>query len=60
MQTGRTKWLVASGVCVGLGFEAKMGLDEGIRDLLAWLVDEEAVDMVDQATDQLVARGLTR
>ena len=24
LETGRTKWLVLSGVCVGLGFEAKM------------------------------------
>ena len=26
LQTGRTKWLVLSGVCVGLGFETKMGV----------------------------------
>jgi 4-amino-4-deoxy-L-arabinose transferase-like glycosyltransferase len=26
LETGRTKWLVWSGVCVGLGFEAKMGV----------------------------------
>ncbi len=26
LETGRTKWLVLSGVCVGLGFEAKMGV----------------------------------
>jgi 4-amino-4-deoxy-L-arabinose transferase-like glycosyltransferase len=25
LEDGRTRWLVASGVCVGLGFEAKMG-----------------------------------
>src|ERR1700684_4296769 len=25
LETGRTKWLVLSGVCVGLGFETKMG-----------------------------------
>ena len=43
-----------------LGFEAQVELDEGIRDLLDWLADAEAVDMVEQATDQLVARGLTR
>ena len=24
LETGRTKWLILSGVCVGLGFEAKM------------------------------------
>jgi len=26
LETGRTKWLVLCGVCVGLGFEAKMGV----------------------------------
>jgi 4-amino-4-deoxy-L-arabinose transferase-like glycosyltransferase len=26
LETGRTKWLVWCGVCVGLGFEAKMGV----------------------------------
>ena len=26
LQTGRTKWLVLTGVCVGLGFETKMGV----------------------------------
>jgi 4-amino-4-deoxy-L-arabinose transferase-like glycosyltransferase len=26
LETGRTKWLVLTGVCVGLGFEAKMGV----------------------------------
>jgi 4-amino-4-deoxy-L-arabinose transferase-like glycosyltransferase len=26
LETGRTKWLVLSGVCVGLGFEAKMAV----------------------------------
>jgi 4-amino-4-deoxy-L-arabinose transferase-like glycosyltransferase len=25
LEDGRTRWLVLSGVCVGLGFEAKMG-----------------------------------
>jgi 4-amino-4-deoxy-L-arabinose transferase-like glycosyltransferase len=26
LETGRTKWLVLAGVCVGLGFETKMGV----------------------------------
>jgi 4-amino-4-deoxy-L-arabinose transferase-like glycosyltransferase len=26
LETGRTRWLVLSGVCVGLGFETKMGV----------------------------------
>ena len=26
LDTGRTRWLVLSGICVGLGFEAKMGV----------------------------------
>jgi 4-amino-4-deoxy-L-arabinose transferase-like glycosyltransferase len=26
LETGRTRWLVLSGLCIGLGFEAKMGV----------------------------------
>ena len=43
-----------------LGFEAATTLEEGIRELLAWLVDQEAVDRVDNATSELAARGLAR
>jgi len=43
-----------------LGFEAKTSLEDGMRDLLAWLVDQEAVDKVDDATRELASRGLAR
>lgn len=43
-----------------LGFEAKMSLADGIRDLLEWLADQDAVDRVDDATEALASRGLTR
>jgi len=43
-----------------LGFEAHVSFADGMRDLLAWLQDQEAVDRVDKATGELSARGLTR
>jgi dTDP-L-rhamnose 4-epimerase len=43
-----------------LGFEAKISLEDGMRGLLEWLTDQEAVDHVDQATAELAARGLAR
>jgi dTDP-L-rhamnose 4-epimerase len=43
-----------------LGFEAKVTLEEGMTDLLEWLSGREAVDHVDQATDELMSRGLAR
>jgi dTDP-L-rhamnose 4-epimerase len=43
-----------------LGFEAKVSLEDGMRDLLAWLSGREAVDRVDAATDELMSRGLAR
>jgi dTDP-L-rhamnose 4-epimerase len=43
-----------------LGFEARVPLAEGMRNLLAWLVDQEAEDKVDDATRELAARGLAR
>jgi dTDP-L-rhamnose 4-epimerase len=43
-----------------LGFEATTTLEEGMRGLLEWLVDQEAVDRVDDATRELAARGLAR
>ncbi len=35
-------------------------LEDGMRDLLEWLADQEAVDRVDDATRELAARGLAR
>jgi dTDP-L-rhamnose 4-epimerase len=43
-----------------LGFEAATTLEEGMRSLLEWLADQEAVDRVDNATHELASRGLTR
>jgi dTDP-L-rhamnose 4-epimerase len=43
-----------------LGFDARMGFDEGMAELVGWLRDQEPVDRVDDATRELAARGLTR
>jgi dTDP-L-rhamnose 4-epimerase len=43
-----------------LGFEAQVGLEDGMRQLASWLEDQEAIDRVDQARKELVERGLAR
>jgi dTDP-L-rhamnose 4-epimerase len=43
-----------------LGFRAAVTLEEGMADLVTWLRDQEAVDRVDEATSELVQRGLAR
>jgi len=43
-----------------LGFEARVALDDGIAELAEWLVGRSAVDRVDEATQELARRGLTR
>ena len=43
-----------------LGFRARTSLEAGMRELIEWLADQEAVDRVDAATQELVSRGLTR
>ncbi len=43
-----------------LGFEAQVPFADGMRELLVWLQDQEAVDRVDDATSELAARGLTK
>jgi dTDP-L-rhamnose 4-epimerase len=43
-----------------LGFKAEIAFADGMRDLLAWLEGQEAVDAADQAREALVARGLAR
>ena len=43
-----------------LGFESTIALKDGMLDLVEWLADQEAVDRVDVAAMELVARGLTR
>jgi dTDP-L-rhamnose 4-epimerase len=43
-----------------LGFEAQVSFEDGMAELLGWLKGQEAVDRVDDATQELAARGLTR
>jgi dTDP-L-rhamnose 4-epimerase len=43
-----------------LGFEATIGFDEGMHELISWLGDQEAEDHVERATSELLARGLAR
>ncbi len=43
-----------------LGFEALTSLEDGLRDLLAWLVGQDPVDRVDDAARELAVRGLAR
>jgi dTDP-L-rhamnose 4-epimerase len=41
-----------------LGYEPRVELEDGLRELAAWLQDQIAVDRVDDARDELAARGL--
>lgn len=43
-----------------LGYEPQTGLEEGMRDLLAWLRTQQPEDKVAAAARELEARGLTR
>jgi dTDP-L-rhamnose 4-epimerase len=43
-----------------LGFQAAVSLEDGMRDLIGWLDGQEAVDKVETATRELIARGLAR
>ncbi len=42
-----------------LGFEPEINFEEGLKELAEWLEEQVAVDNVDQAKEELVARGLT-
>ena len=42
-----------------LGFEAEVGLEEGIAELVAWLAGQRPDDRVEQAHAELERRGLT-
>ncbi len=57
LETGATRWLVLSGVCVGLGFEAKMGVAlmvvPGIAAAYLWVAPRGAL----RAVRQLLAGG---
>ena len=41
-----------------LGYEPKVGFRDGVTELAGWLASQSAVDRVDQATAELVERGL--
>jgi dTDP-L-rhamnose 4-epimerase len=41
-----------------LGFEAEIGLEEGVMALAEWLATQSAEDRIERATDELAARGL--
>jgi dTDP-L-rhamnose 4-epimerase len=43
-----------------LGFRAAVEIEAGMGELARWLAGQEAVDRVDAATSELVARGLAR
>jgi len=43
-----------------LGFEPSVPLRKGIAELVAWAQQTQAVDRVEQAIEELAARGLTR
>jgi len=43
-----------------LGFDARVGFDEGARELCAWAVGERPEDRTDQANAELRARGILR
>jgi dTDP-L-rhamnose 4-epimerase len=43
-----------------LGFRAAVALQDGMAELAEWLAGQEAVDRVEAATNELVARGLAR
>ena len=43
-----------------LGFEAATTFEDGMGELVEWLQDQEAEDKVDDATQELAARGLAR
>ena len=42
-----------------LGFEPEVNFEDGLRELAEWLEEQVAVDNVDQAKEELAARGLT-
>jgi dTDP-L-rhamnose 4-epimerase len=43
-----------------LRFRAAVSLEDGMRDLIEWLADQEAEDRIDRATGELIAHGLAR
>ena len=59
LEQGRTRWLVAAGVCVGLGFETKMGVALTVAPGIAaaWLWTSPAGRGRRHALRQLLAGG---
>jgi dTDP-L-rhamnose 4-epimerase len=43
-----------------LGYEPRVGLADGLRELLGWLRSQSAEDRLEQATRELAERGLAR
>ncbi|MCA0454380.1 MAG: GDP-mannose 4,6-dehydratase [Chloroflexi bacterium] len=43
-----------------LGFKAQLSFDEGMKDLVAWLGDQKAVDRVDESLNLLRASGMIK
>ena len=43
-----------------LGWKSRIRLEEGLRDLVEWTAQQEAVDKVDEAHKELMRRGLIR
>jgi dTDP-L-rhamnose 4-epimerase len=43
-----------------LGYEPKVSLEGGMQELLAWVSEQQATDMVTQATSELSSRNLVR
>jgi len=43
-----------------LGFEPQVDFEDGMTNLVAWIRDQEGLDLVDQARAELERRGLTR
>ncbi len=41
-----------------LGFSPKVSFEDGMKELISWAGNAEAVDMVDEATDELRKKGL--
>jgi dTDP-L-rhamnose 4-epimerase len=41
-----------------LGFAPRVRLEEGVKELVRWVRDEQAVDLVDRAASELERRGL--
>lgn len=42
-----------------LNFTPQISLEEGMEELVKWLMDQSATDMVDHAREELAVRGLT-